>query len=111
MVGVAISLNFSWWLLSLGLFGYIVLGGCPDTWTGFSIEAFSGLWEFVKLSVASGVMLWSLSLSLSLCLSLSKVTSSSLKCLLPKCAHFVEAKNGEIVRVAEEDHFISDTCI
>ncbi|PSS30125.1 Protein DETOXIFICATION like [Actinidia chinensis var. chinensis] len=57
VVGVAISLNFSWWVLSLGLFGYTVLGGCPDTWTGFSIEAFSGLWEFVKLSVASGVML------------------------------------------------------
>ncbi|KAM1292724.1 hypothetical protein PS1_020019 [Malus domestica] len=27
------------------------------TWTGFSTQAFSGLWEFIKLSVASGVML------------------------------------------------------
>ncbi|KAG5529545.1 hypothetical protein RHGRI_030069 [Rhododendron griersonianum] len=57
VVGVAVTLNFSWWVLALGLFGYTVCGGCPLTWTGFSIEAFSGLWEFVKLSVASGVML------------------------------------------------------
>ncbi|KAI8536355.1 hypothetical protein RHMOL_Rhmol10G0250700 [Rhododendron molle] len=57
VVGVAVTLNFSWWVLVLGLFGYTVCGGCPLTWTGFSIEAFSGLWEFVKLSVASGVML------------------------------------------------------
>ncbi|KAI8536351.1 hypothetical protein RHMOL_Rhmol10G0250400 [Rhododendron molle] len=57
MVGVAVTLNFSWWVLVLGLFGYTICGGCPLTWTGFSIEAFSGLWEFVKLSVASGVML------------------------------------------------------
>ncbi|KAM2123003.1 hypothetical protein ACFX1Q_020603 [Malus domestica] len=27
------------------------------TWTGFSTQPFSGLWEFIKLSVASGIML------------------------------------------------------
>ncbi|KAH9664440.1 hypothetical protein KPL70_020009 [Citrus sinensis] len=32
-----------------GLFGYVACGGCPLTWTGF--------WEFIKLSAASGVML------------------------------------------------------
>ncbi|KAI8536348.1 hypothetical protein RHMOL_Rhmol10G0250300 [Rhododendron molle] len=57
VVGVAVTSNFSWWVLVFGLFGYIVCGGCPLTWTGFSIKAFSGLWEFVKLSVASGFML------------------------------------------------------
>lgn len=57
VVGIAITLNFSWWVLVIGLMGYTVCGGCPLTWTGFSIEAFSGLWEFVKLSAASGVML------------------------------------------------------
>jgi len=52
-------------VLTLGLFGYSVWGGCPLTWTGFSVEAFSGLWDFLKLSAAAGVMLWySLSLSL-----------------------------------------------
>ncbi|XP_031259978.1 protein DETOXIFICATION 27-like [Pistacia vera] len=57
VVGAAVTLNFSWWVLVFGYFGYVSSGGCPDTWTGFSVEAFSGLWEFVKLSAASGVML------------------------------------------------------
>ncbi|XP_061966776.1 protein DETOXIFICATION 27-like [Populus nigra] len=57
VVGVAIALDISWWALTLGLFVYCSCGRCPSTWTGFSVQAFSGLWEFVKLSVASGVML------------------------------------------------------
>ncbi|XP_052188467.1 protein DETOXIFICATION 27-like isoform X2 [Diospyros lotus] len=57
VVGVAVTLNFSWWVLVIGLMGYAVFGGCPLTWSGFSIEAFSGLGQFVKLSAASGVML------------------------------------------------------
>ncbi|KAK4781054.1 hypothetical protein SAY87_017160 [Trapa incisa] len=57
VVGTAVTLNFSWWVLVFGLLGYTVFGGCPLTWTGFSTEAFAGLWEFVKLSAASGVML------------------------------------------------------
>ncbi|TYG46288.1 hypothetical protein ES288_D11G245100v1 [Gossypium darwinii] len=57
VVGTAVTLNFSWWILVLGLFAYTVCGGCPLTWTGFTIEAFSGLWDFIKLSAASGVML------------------------------------------------------
>ncbi|KAJ6292405.1 hypothetical protein OIU78_024558 [Salix suchowensis] len=31
--------------------------GCRKTWQGFSLEAFSGLWSFFKLSAASAVML------------------------------------------------------
>ncbi|MED6152654.1 Protein DETOXIFICATION 27, variant 2 [Stylosanthes scabra] len=58
VVGTTSTINFSWWVLTLGLFGYTVLGGCPQTWTGFSLEAFVGLWEFVKLSASSGLMLW-----------------------------------------------------
>ncbi|GMI99427.1 hypothetical protein like AT5G65380 [Hibiscus trionum] len=57
VVGTAVTLNFSWWVLVVGLFAYTVCGGCPLTWAGFSMEAFSGLWEFIKLSAASGVML------------------------------------------------------
>ena len=64
VVAICVTLNVSWWILVLGLFGYTVCGGCPNTWTGFSMEAFSGLWEFVKLSAASGVMLWYATLSL-----------------------------------------------
>ncbi|XP_057448538.1 protein DETOXIFICATION 27-like [Lotus japonicus] len=57
LIGIAATINFSWWILTLGLLGYTVCGGCPHTWPGLSMEAFSGLWEFVKLSAASGVML------------------------------------------------------
>ncbi|KAI3870116.1 hypothetical protein MKX03_021589 [Papaver bracteatum] len=58
IIGAAVTMNISWWIIVLVLFWYVVCGGCPETWTGFSTEAFSGLWEFFKLSAASGVMLW-----------------------------------------------------
>lgn len=58
LVGTVVTLNISWWLIVIGLFVYTIFGGCPETWSGFSMEAFSGLWSFVKLSAASGVMLW-----------------------------------------------------
>ncbi|KAL5074906.1 hypothetical protein RYX36_013890 [Vicia faba] len=57
LIGAAIALDVSWWVLVFGMFGYTVCGGCPLTWNGFSMEAFCGLWEFFKLSLASGVML------------------------------------------------------
>uniref|UniRef100_A0A803KW71 Protein DETOXIFICATION n=1 Tax=Chenopodium quinoa TaxID=63459 RepID=A0A803KW71_CHEQI len=58
VMGVAIALCLAWWIQALVLFGYIVFwGGCPFCWAGFSMEAFSGLWEFIKLSAASGVMI------------------------------------------------------
>ncbi|XP_057972491.1 protein DETOXIFICATION 27-like [Malania oleifera] len=57
VVGITVILNFSWWVLVIGMFGYSVSGGCPLSWTGFSIEAFSGLWDFIKLSASSGLMI------------------------------------------------------
>ncbi|KAI3961340.1 hypothetical protein MKX01_007054 [Papaver californicum] len=57
VIGATATTNISWWIIALGTFSYIVCGGCPESWTGFSLEAFSGLWEFIKLSVASGVMI------------------------------------------------------
>lgn len=57
LAGASLSLGFSWWVTALGLFAYVVCGGCPLSWKGFSMEAFSELWEFIKLSAASGVML------------------------------------------------------
>ncbi|GAB4844976.1 Protein DETOXIFICATION 27 [Ancistrocladus abbreviatus] len=57
LAGLCIALNLSWWLLFFGQMAYVIWGGCPDTWSGFSWQTFSGLWEFVKLSAASGVML------------------------------------------------------
>ncbi|KAL8256643.1 hypothetical protein R6Q59_031710 [Mikania micrantha] len=57
IVGTVVALDISWWLNFVCLFSYTVFGGCPLTWNGFSVQAFSGLWEFVTLSAASGVML------------------------------------------------------
>ena len=58
VVGAAVSLDISWWFIVLAEFVYVSCSWCPPTWTGFSMEAFYGLWDFVKLSLASGVMLW-----------------------------------------------------
>ncbi|XP_078156819.1 protein DETOXIFICATION 27-like [Carex rostrata] len=57
LVTAVLILNNSWWLIVFGMFFYVVCGGCPDTWKGFSMEAFADMWEFVKLSTSSGVML------------------------------------------------------
>lgn len=57
IVGIALILDISWWISVLGLFAYIIFGGCPHSWTGFSMQAFVSLWDFLKLAVASGVML------------------------------------------------------
>jgi MATE family multidrug resistance protein len=40
VVGIVVTLNFSWWVMVFGLLSYVVCGGCPLIWTGFSIEAF-----------------------------------------------------------------------
>jgi MATE family multidrug resistance protein len=57
LIGAAMTLNLSTWLLPIAEFLYIAFGGCPQTWTGLSRHAFDDLWPFIKLSVASGVML------------------------------------------------------
>lgn len=39
-------------------FVYILMSEkCKFTWNGFSMQAFSGLWDFLKLSTASAIML------------------------------------------------------
>ncbi|GFP92916.1 protein transparent testa 12, partial [Phtheirospermum japonicum] len=58
LLGVALVLSLLWWIIVLAQFAYIVLSPkCKDTWKGFKWEAFTGLWDFVKLSIASAVML------------------------------------------------------
>ncbi|CAA7034698.1 unnamed protein product [Microthlaspi erraticum] len=57
VVGTMATISISWWVNVLILLAYSVCGGCPLTWTGFSSEAFTGLWDFLKLSASSGVML------------------------------------------------------
>ncbi|KAI9127720.1 hypothetical protein K1719_000713 [Acacia pycnantha] len=58
LLGAALVLSLSWWVVVVAQFVYIVVSKrCERTWRGFSLEAFTGLWGFLKLSVASAVML------------------------------------------------------
>ncbi|KAI3457157.1 hypothetical protein Pfo_013820 [Paulownia fortunei] len=58
LLGAALVLSLSWWIIVVAQFVYVVTSErCKETWTGFSLMAFSGLWEFFKLSAASAVML------------------------------------------------------
>ncbi|KAI4328172.1 hypothetical protein L6164_020550 [Bauhinia variegata] len=57
LVGAAVVLNASWWFIILSQLGYILSGRCGAAWSGFSWKAFQNLWSFVRLSVASAVML------------------------------------------------------
>ncbi|CAI9101848.1 OLC1v1039270C1 [Oldenlandia corymbosa var. corymbosa] len=54
--GAAAAYDISGWIISLAQVVYI-LGWCKDAWKGFSWLAFKDIWSFVKLSVASAVML------------------------------------------------------
>ncbi|CAH1442828.1 unnamed protein product [Lactuca virosa] len=55
--GGAIVLNLSWWFMVIAQMIYILSGTCGRAWSGFSLGAFSNLWSFVKLSLASAIML------------------------------------------------------
>ncbi|KAI8567392.1 hypothetical protein RHMOL_Rhmol02G0118300 [Rhododendron molle] len=58
LLGASLVLSLSWWIIAGAQFTYILVSHkCKATWTGFRMEAFSGLWGFVKLSAASAVML------------------------------------------------------
>ncbi|KAL0784202.1 hypothetical protein Bca101_000447 [Brassica carinata] len=56
-IGTMATINVSWCVNVFILYTYATCGGCPLTWTGFSIEAFTRLWDFAKLSASSGIML------------------------------------------------------
>lgn len=58
LVGAAVALNSSWWFIDITRLLYIFSGACGPTWSGFSWKAFHSLWSFVRLSLASAVMLW-----------------------------------------------------
>ena len=58
LLGASLVLSLSWWIIVGAQFLYIVASSrCKHTWTGLSLQAFSGLWAFVKLSTGSAVML------------------------------------------------------
>ncbi|XP_020271146.1 protein DETOXIFICATION 41 [Asparagus officinalis] len=58
LLGAALTLSFSWWVLVVVTTVYILLSPeCEESWAGFSAKAFRGLWPYFKLTVASAVML------------------------------------------------------
>ncbi|KAA8529622.1 hypothetical protein F0562_034278 [Nyssa sinensis] len=57
LVGAAVVLNASWWFIVVAQLLYIFSGSCGRAWSGFSWKAFHNLWGFVRLSLASAVML------------------------------------------------------
>ncbi|XP_052147228.1 protein DETOXIFICATION 40 isoform X2 [Oryza sativa Japonica Group] len=58
LLGASLVLSISWWVIVAAQFAYIVTSPtCRHTWTGFTWQAFAGLWDFLKLSAASAVML------------------------------------------------------
>ncbi|KDP20758.1 hypothetical protein JCGZ_21229 [Jatropha curcas] len=58
LIGCSLVLSLSWFIIVIAQFVYILKSDkCKYTWNGFTLQAFSGIWEFVKLSSASAVML------------------------------------------------------
>lgn len=58
LLGASLVLSLSWWIIVIAQFVYILKSEkCKQTWNGFSLKAFSGLYGFFKLSAASAVML------------------------------------------------------
>lgn len=58
LFGAALAGNITWWFIVVTQIGYVVSGYFPEAWTGVSLQAFKSLAGFVKLSLASAIMLW-----------------------------------------------------
>ncbi|KAK7291157.1 hypothetical protein RIF29_06081 [Crotalaria pallida] len=57
LTGAAITLNISWWLVVIAQLLYIYITKSDGAWSGFTWLAFVDLYGFVKLSLASAIML------------------------------------------------------
>ncbi|ERN17620.1 protein DETOXIFICATION 33 [Amborella trichopoda] len=57
LAGAAAAGSISWWIINLAQIIYLISGFFPEAWTGFSLLAFHSLFAFVKLSLASAIML------------------------------------------------------
>ncbi|XP_017971873.1 PREDICTED: protein DETOXIFICATION 29 isoform X2 [Theobroma cacao] len=84
LVGAALVLNASWIFIVAAQFSYITSGTCGRAWTGFSWKAFQNLWGFVRLSLASAVMLccnilgWTVMVALGMNVAVSVRVSNEL---------------------------------
>ncbi|KAF6134959.1 hypothetical protein GIB67_037486 [Kingdonia uniflora] len=52
LLGAALTLNLSWWLMVLGQLAYILLGSFKESWTGFSLD----YWVFTVLIILVGLL-------------------------------------------------------
>ncbi|PNT74408.1 hypothetical protein BRADI_1g14350v3 [Brachypodium distachyon] len=57
LFGAAMVGNATWCVIIVAQLGYLVSGCFPEAWKGFSVLAFRNLAAFVRLSLASAVML------------------------------------------------------
>lgn len=58
LLGAALTLGLSWWVLLAMTWLYIIFSpSCKETWSGLSTLAFRGLWSYGKLTIASAIML------------------------------------------------------
>lgn len=56
LAGAALSLDVTWWVMVFIQFFYVVYW-CQDCWKGFSWLAYRDMRSFIRISMASGVML------------------------------------------------------
>jgi MATE family multidrug resistance protein len=66
LFGAAMIGNVTWAVIIAAQFAYLISGCFPEAWKGFSLLAFSNLAAFIRLSLASAVMLWLVHLSVSI---------------------------------------------
>ncbi|KAI3926867.1 hypothetical protein MKX01_032782 [Papaver californicum] len=57
ITGAMTSTVIAYWIPNVGQILFVTCGGCPETWNGFSMLAFTDLWPVIKLSMSSGAML------------------------------------------------------
>ncbi|XP_051122331.1 protein DETOXIFICATION 30-like isoform X2 [Andrographis paniculata] len=94
MAGGAVVLNASWWYIVVAQLVYIWTGRCGPAWTGFSSRAFQNLRDFVRLSLASAVMLcanilgWTLMVAIGFNAAISVRVSNELGAIHPRTAKF-----------------------
>lgn len=58
MAGGAAVLDAAWWFIVVAQLIYVFSGTCGKAWPGFTLRALENLWGFVRLSLASAVMMW-----------------------------------------------------
>ncbi|XP_028555428.1 protein DETOXIFICATION 17-like [Dendrobium catenatum] len=93
--GAALSVSISYWFNLLLLVLYVFLSpSCKSTWTGFSREAFHGLWDFLKLGIPSTLML-------------SKL---AIRVVVDTCWTSYKSSAPNVINVNKPKHFFTGVC-